>query len=89
MSRKSKRFLELCLSGAVGPERIDEYVATWHASKDTGSLAEYLGFTEEEYACWLEDPSTLRSIMYARVHGLALKDVLDRGCTRDIAARAR
>ena len=88
MSSKAKTFVALCLAGEVGPEAIDDFVRKWHTGKSETSLAEYLGFTEEEYACWVEEPWTLRLIMYARVHNTALNEVLPWGEAQNIAARA-
>jgi hypothetical protein len=35
---------------------IDDLVDEWHRSPDGQELHDYLGWTEEEYSAWVEDP---------------------------------
>jgi hypothetical protein len=50
---------------------IDDFVAAWHRGRGAGTLRESLGFTEEEYALWVQRPDLLRAILVA--HGLGLR----------------
>ena len=61
MSRHT--FLEEYLAGAVSADVIDDYVDHWHAGEGDGTLAEFLGFTEDEYAWWVETPEALDVIL--------------------------
>jgi hypothetical protein len=63
MSNNIKTFRDLCFIGKVNTNSIDKFIKKWHKSKDNRSLAEYLGFTEEEYVCWLEKPEILQEII--------------------------
>ncbi len=66
MSHKKRSFVEQCIAGQVAEDAIDELVDRWHAGDGDSDLAEYLGFTQEEYAVWVERPESLRSILDAR-----------------------
>jgi hypothetical protein len=64
MSRQS--FVDACVAGVVSADTIDDYVDRWHAGEGDGSLAEFLGFTEEEYASWVESPDEIDAILRKR-----------------------
>jgi hypothetical protein len=55
-------FIDMYLSGQVSPTRIDEWVNAWLEYEynqyiaPTRTLRSYLGFTEEEYRLWVQDP---------------------------------
>jgi hypothetical protein len=67
MSRKERRpFVELCLSGEVAMEQIDDFVDDWHAKPSDRSLSEFLGMTEQEYSLWVQDPDVLPYVIRAR-----------------------
>lgn len=65
-------FMEKVLAGDVLDREIDDFVEQWHKSQTTQSLAEFLGFTDEEYALWVEQPESLRSILFSRKQDLKL-----------------
>ena len=65
-------FVELVLAGEAEPDQIDDYVAAWHEGEGGDSLPEFLGFTDDEYALWVEQPRTLTAIVTARRLGLDL-----------------
>jgi len=69
MSDAAEDFVNLCLNGRESIAAIDDYVDRWHEREDTCSLAEFLGFTPEEYACYVEDPESLREILFSRSRG--------------------
>ena len=56
-------FIEECIDGKASVEDVDYYVAMWHESKSTKSLARYLGMDNVEYNAWLTDPNILPSIV--------------------------
>jgi hypothetical protein len=87
MSKKTKSFVEQCLAGDIDPSQIDVFVEDWHGEKGQGTLAQHLGFSEEEYACWVEEPSTLRSILFSRETGIPLNESLRRATAQGVAAR--
>lgn len=62
----SHNFVQDCLSGYTTPDKIDDYVSTWHKSSSTEGLREFLGFTETEYAEWLINPNILLDILCRR-----------------------
>ena len=68
MFKNSDRtFLDRVLSGEARLDQIDDFVDRWHESPDeTGSLAEFLGFTQDEYASWIKDAGKLQSIVHKR-----------------------
>jgi hypothetical protein len=64
------KFIEQVLEGEALETEIEDFVERWHESKSNESLADFLGFTEEEYALWVEQPEALRSILFCRKHGI-------------------
>ena len=59
-------FVAATLQGKATLEEIDKWVECWHDDKAyAGSLAEYLGMSDREYALWLSKPRMLRSIVEA------------------------
>jgi hypothetical protein len=55
------------LEGDALESEIDRFVEEWHQATGTNeTLAEFLGFTEEEYALWVEQPQALRLILSRR-----------------------
>jgi hypothetical protein len=70
MSPEKETFVGLALEGRVGLEEIDDFVDRWHDDPAAeGTLAEYLGFTDAEYALWVESPGALERILIARKNG--------------------
>jgi hypothetical protein len=62
----TETFVHLVLSGQLPAEEIDDFVATWHESEDSRPLPQALGFSEDEYASWVEDPAALDGILASR-----------------------
>jgi hypothetical protein len=69
---KKKSFVELCVAGKALPEEIDDYVERWH-NRPQGSLHDYLGMRESEYARWVRDPDVLAAIIKAHREEFSLK----------------
>jgi hypothetical protein len=60
-------FMQKCLAGEAVPDDIDDFVDRWHDGGGSGeSLAEFLGFTDDEYKRWAEEPMALPSILEER-----------------------
>ena len=57
------KFIEWVLAGEAFDTEIDDFVESWHRSDSKLSLAEFLGFTEAEYATWVAQPKSLESII--------------------------
>jgi hypothetical protein len=68
MSEPETTFVEKCLSGEAVADEIDDYIDQWHEECGTGELYEFLGFTQEEYALWVDRPEALGQILDARKH---------------------
>jgi hypothetical protein len=68
-------FIEIVLSGKLAAEAIDEFVASWHASNDPRLLSAALGFSNEEYALWVEQPAALDQIITSHRNGTPLDKV--------------
>ncbi|MCC6901251.1 MAG: hypothetical protein IT377_19920 [Polyangiaceae bacterium] len=77
MSEPSK-FVDLALSGEVlDPDvEVDQFIAKWHEADTRLELQEWLGFTKDEYALFVEKPEFLRAILMARRSGVALRDAV-------------
>lgn len=91
MSNKLRQmnFVELVLEGDVLDTEIDDFVEQWHQGKSTQSLAEFLGFTDDEYALWVEQPEALRSILFCRKHSIQLSEASEWQEAHRLAARSQ
>lgn len=70
MSLETDTFVALALGGKVGLDAIDDFVDRWHEDPAaSGTLADYLGLTDAEYALWVESPGELEHILDARRNG--------------------
>jgi hypothetical protein len=89
MSRRAT-FLDLCLSGDVVMDEIDEFVEAWHTDDRINEPVHvFLGMSEEEYALWVEQPGSLRLILAAREEGTPLYEAIERFAELEpIATRA-
>ena len=59
--------VDLLVRGEGEEEEIHDAIDRWHDSTvDLGPLWEWLGFTEQEWARWVERPSSLTEILSAR-----------------------
>lgn len=72
-------FIELCLSGEVLKDEIDNFVDKWHEGVEgqDEELYEYLGLTWYEYSLWATKPSILGAILVSRKRGINLDDELN------------
>ena len=75
MSRR-ETFVDLCLTGNVLLEEIDDFVDRWHEAPEGTELHDYLGMTEEEYSLWLRVPDALPYIIKARHEGTPLTNAV-------------
>ena len=57
------KFIEWVLAGEALDAAIDDFVESWHQGDSKLSLADFLGFTEEDYATWVAQPKSLESII--------------------------
>ncbi len=69
-------FVDRCLAGDALLDEIDDFVDFWHDSDQPGSLAEFLGFSDQEYALWVEKPESLRFIVAARKQVKPVEEIL-------------
>jgi len=87
MCHERETYVDLCLSGHILADKIDDYVDEWHESEYNCSLAEYLGLTDDEYALWVEQPATLGMILHARKRRRKLSDYKTSSRVHTLAAR--
>ncbi len=76
MTMPPTTFVELCLQGDALISEVDDFVEEWHSVDDDRSLAEALGLTESEYALWVERPSTLKLIIFAKKNEIAIDQLI-------------
>jgi hypothetical protein len=76
---ETKRFVDLALAGEIlDPDvEIDDAIAAWHESDAKVDLSEWLGFTDDEYALFVEKPGFLRAILMSRRSGVSLRDAVE------------
>lgn len=77
MSRSTLRFVDACLAGDCLADEIDNFVDLWHEGESQESLSDFLGFTGEEYALWVEKPDSLEWILYARRENRSIFTLLE------------
>ena len=71
MSPRPSSFVDQFLRGDCVLNSVDDFVDQWHVGDSTLPLSEFLGFTPEEYAHWVECPDSLETILFARKTKLA------------------
>ena len=81
--------MEQVLAGDILDTEIDDFVQQWHEGQTTEGLAEFLGFSDEEYALWVEQPEALRSILFCRKHDVPLAEASDLQEAHRMAARSQ
>lgn len=62
-----RKFINLCLSGDVLINDIDDFIDKWHDSDSNDEIYDYLGMTREEYFLWIERPEYLKIIMETKM----------------------
>ena len=88
MSDVPTKFIDLCLQGHALLDEIDDYIDQWHGSDSELDLPEYLGMTSGEYAAWIEEPKSLRFILYARNENKDFSKILADTNAMQLAARS-
>ena len=68
-------FLELVLVGEAHCDDIEGFVDRWHDGEASCSLAAFLGMSDDEYALWVEKPSSLDLIIQAHEAGMRLEKI--------------
>ncbi|MDO7360404.1 MULTISPECIES: hypothetical protein [Acinetobacter] len=83
-----KTFIDLCLSGDVFIDEIDDYIDKWHDGEGENlELFEFLGMTADEYELWLKAPQQLATIISAKERGISLDEAMNDEVF-ELAARA-
>lgn len=82
MTRRT--FVEACLAGDIDLDAIEDWVKAWHEGEGGDSLPEFLGFTGEEYALWVEKPRSLPVLLASKRWGHRVSELE----TMPVAARA-
>jgi hypothetical protein len=88
-NNNSKKFVDLVLEGDAFDTEIDDFVEQWHEGKSRLSLSEFLGFTKQEYALWVEQPESLRSILFCRRNEINLNEHSEWQEAHRLAARSQ
>ena len=84
----NRTFVQVVLDGDADVRQAEEFVAQWHATPNGGSLAEFLGLTDSEYALWVERDSALPFILASRRFNCSLESVLRFEPGTAVAARS-
>jgi hypothetical protein len=81
----------LVLAGEADADQIERFVAAWHQSDARAPLHEFLGFDEDEYRLWLEQPRLLPFLLESRRCALSLRELLENevASTRQTGGEAR
>src|SRR3954468_11442438 len=85
----SERFIDQVLDGAALWTDIEAYVQRWHEERPADELHEFLGFTPDEYALWVEQPRALRLIIAARERHQPVQELLTQAGEHEHAFAAR
>lgn len=89
LNNNCRAFVESVLEGDVFVTEIDDFVEEWHKGNSDLSLAEFLGFTDEEYALWVEQPQAIRSILFCRKHDIPVSEHSEWQEAHRLAARSQ
>lgn len=89
MLTTSSNFVERCLAGEALVEDIYSFIDAWHQADTHLTLPEFLGFTADEYAIWLEKPTSLPFILFSKRSHVPLSETLKMAEGVAMAARAR
>ena len=81
-------FVEQCLDGVVDADAIGDLIVRWHGGEGGGSLPDFHGFNEEEYALWVERPAFLPAILASKRFGFDLEEAVRDLQAVPVAARA-
>ena len=68
---------------------IDDFVEQWHQTTTSETLASFLGFTDDEYAIWVEQPEALGSILFCRKNDIQLNEAAEWKEAHRVAARSQ
>ncbi|HYG36589.1 MAG TPA: hypothetical protein VEC99_17480 [Clostridia bacterium] len=82
-------FIDQVIAGEVLGAEIEDFVEQWHASETHQSLAEFFGFTDEEYALWAEQPESLCSILFCRKREISVSEASKWPEAHRLAARSQ
>lgn len=76
MSRQT--FMDQVLQGRIfdPSTAIDDFIDEWHELAPEKDLDEWLGFSPEEYALFVEKPELLSAVFAARRNNMALEDAI-------------
>ena len=90
MFEEQMNFVQKCLAGEALADEIDDYVHLWHLGEGDPdySLAQFLGFTDEEYKLWAERPNSIDLIFYARKSDRSLESIHSFDEVYRVAARS-
>jgi acyl-CoA hydrolase len=61
--KKIRTMVDDCIAGVVTAADINKYIEGWHRGAVQCQLHEYLGFTPDEYAAWVENRMTAEEIV--------------------------
>lgn len=76
-----RTFMDEWCDGRLGLVSLDDWVSNWHEGRSTDpdfehiELHELLGLTQEQYAAWVKEPSSIWRARAQRNHKEALKCV--------------
>lgn len=71
----SGTFIELLVDGRALPDDADDFVDQWSDSHDPRPLHDFLGMSWDEYSLWVEQPASLRYIVFARLRRKSTRNV--------------
>jgi len=87
---KHTTFVDRVLAGEVlDLDTIDDDIDAFHDNPPGCTLAEWLGFTREEYALFVEKPESLRTILMAKKHSIPLAQLVRITTPSELALAAR
>lgn len=68
--RHAVPFVEAFMKGDAEVDHIDDYVQAWHRNGKQATLREALGFSDDEYKAWAEDPYAFEDQLEKRRKGM-------------------
>ena len=78
----------MVFAGDATEADLDDFIDRWHESEDGRPIHQYLGFTRDEYALWVEQPEALKFILFSKKFGADTQETLNWNEAHLVAARS-
>lgn len=79
-------FLQSCLNGDILSEDIDNFIDV--KFQKGSNICDYIGFNNEEYKLWIDNPNSLKLIFFGRKNNISISKMTNHTESEKLVARA-